>query len=199
MVIGKLLSSSRERLVNSLKKFAYRHAWVEAHIKNGIAFQIRAMRKAKEWDQKKLAEMALGNSDLQSMVSRYENPDYGKYSLRTLLDLAKAFDVGLIVRFASFSELIKWEDDLLNTSPAVPAFGDELKRGALSDQQPTRGRTLPVSFPAYASALSGGTGGQQLSETSIFSRQAQTSSQPTALAAAMSSDVRHASLSTRIQ
>ena len=122
MEIGKLLSSSRDRLIKRLKDVTYRHAWVQSHIKNGIAFQIRAMRKAAGWDQKKLAEMALGNSELQPMISRYENPDYGKYTMKTLLDLAKAFDVGLIVRFAPFSELVEWEEKVANTELALPSF-----------------------------------------------------------------------------
>jgi transcriptional regulator with XRE-family HTH domain len=115
-----------------LKEFAYRHSWVEAYIKNGIAFQIRTMRKAKGWDQKELAENALGKSELQSMISRYENPDYGKYSLRTLLDLAKTFDVGLIVRFAPFSELVEWEHAIPKTNLAVPSFDNELESGKLA-------------------------------------------------------------------
>jgi len=38
-----------------------------------------------------------------------ENPDYGKYSITTLLELAAAFDVALVVRFAPFSELLEWD------------------------------------------------------------------------------------------
>lgn len=149
MEIGKLFSSSRDRLVRRLKDFAYRHAWIESHIKNGIAFQIRAMRKAAGWDQKKLAEVALGKSELQSMISRYENPDYGKYSMRTLLDLARAFDVGLVVRFEPFSELIKWEENLIHTDLAVPSFAKELETGEVAHPKQFgafRSVSIPVSF-----------------------------------------------------
>jgi len=51
----------------------------------------------------------LGNPKLQPMISRYENPDYGKYSVQTLLELADAFDVALVVHFAPFSELVDWD------------------------------------------------------------------------------------------
>ena len=49
------------------------------------------------------------------MISRYENPDYGKYSISTLLELAAAFDVALAVRFVPFSELVEWD---LSSNPA---------------------------------------------------------------------------------
>ena len=59
----------------------------------------------------------LGNAKLQPMISRYENPDYGKYSVTTLLELARVFDVALVVRFAKFSELVRW--DLHKTSATL--------------------------------------------------------------------------------
>ncbi len=51
------------------------------------------------------------------MISRYENPDYGRYLISTLLDLAAAFDVALVVHFAPFSELVEW--DLKATSKTL--------------------------------------------------------------------------------
>jgi transcriptional regulator with XRE-family HTH domain len=108
-----------------LKDPTYRHAIVAAHISNGIAFQIRAMRKAEGWDQKQLAEKALGKPELQSMISRYENPDYGKYSLRTLLDFAKAFDVALEVRFIPFSQVIRRDEEFPTAPLEVPSFTEE--------------------------------------------------------------------------
>jgi transcriptional regulator with XRE-family HTH domain len=135
MEVGKSLNSFRESLINSLRKPLYRHAWVESHIKDGIAFQIRSMRKARGWDQTRLAIEAFNNPDLQSMVSRYESSDYGKYSLRTLLDLAKTFDVGLIVRFAPFSELIHWEEEEFSKAEnPIPSFDQELNAGLLEDR-----------------------------------------------------------------
>lgn len=149
MEITKLLSSSRDRLTKKLKDFSYRHSWVESHVTNGIAFQLRAMRKARQWEQEKLAEVALGSPKLQPMISRYENPDYGKYSLRTLLDFARAFDVALQVRFAPFSEIIKWEDDLPGIELSVPTFEAELANGSLNE-----GRSTTMANTAAPVAIS---------------------------------------------
>jgi transcriptional regulator with XRE-family HTH domain len=137
MDVGSLSNSKRKSFLDRLKDPEYRHALVAAYIKNGIAFQIRSLRKAEGWDQKKLADVALGNPELQSMISRYENPDYGKYSMRTLLDFAKAFDVALEVRFIPFSQLVRRDEELPSSTLAVPNFKQELEAGSLAPSQNT--------------------------------------------------------------
>jgi transcriptional regulator with XRE-family HTH domain len=95
-------------LLSELKDRDYRESYVEAHAKDTVAFQLRQMRLAENWEQKDVAAR-LGNSKLQPMISRYENPDYGKYSVTTLLELARVFDVALVVRFVKLSELLRWD------------------------------------------------------------------------------------------
>jgi transcriptional regulator with XRE-family HTH domain len=117
-------SEDLSRLLEELKDPEYRRGFVEGHAKDTIAVQLRQLRKAKGWDQRDLANV-LGNPKLQPMISRYENPDYGKYSITTLLELAKALDVAVVVRFAPFSELVEWD---LNATPEtlLPAsYGDD--------------------------------------------------------------------------
>jgi transcriptional regulator with XRE-family HTH domain len=110
MVNGKSsrTHSRRQRLINELRDKSYRDAFVEAHAGDSIAFQLKAMRLARDMGQRDVAGL-LGNPDLQPMISRYENPDYGKYSVNTLLALARTFDVALVVHFAPFSELVDWD------------------------------------------------------------------------------------------
>lgn len=123
--------ADRERLISQLKDANYRKAFVEAHAKDSIAFQLRMMRKAQGWDQGQLAGHALGDPKLQSMISRYENPDYGKYSLNTLLELAAAFDVALVVHFAPFSELLDWDAVPVEQKIIPKPFQKELSEGLL--------------------------------------------------------------------
>jgi transcriptional regulator with XRE-family HTH domain len=124
-------AADREQLVTQLADANYRKAFVEAHAKDSIAFQLRMMRKAKDWDQQKLAKHAFGDPKLQSMVSRYENPDYGKYSLSTLLELAAAFDVALVIHFAPFSELLSWDETPVERKIIPASFQEELTEGQL--------------------------------------------------------------------
>lgn len=100
----------------------YRDAFVEANIRNGIAFQIRALRKRQGLSQRDLGEK-MGKQ--QNVISRLEDPDYGKLTLQTLLTLARTFDVGLIVRFVSYGQLIASLGDVSDERLAVPNFEEE--------------------------------------------------------------------------
>lgn len=100
----------------------YRESFVEENISTGIAFQIRALRKKEKWSQEDLGEKA---GKAQNVISRLENPDYGKFTLNTLLALAAAFDVGLMVRFVSFSGLRASLRDVSEPALAVPNFNEE--------------------------------------------------------------------------
>ncbi len=145
-----ILSNTHSRgLVDELRDPDYRRAFVESNIRNGIAFQLRAMREGRDFSQELVAEK-LGNKDLQPMVSRYENPDYGRYSLSTLLNLAHAFDVALVVRFESFSELIRWDHESSARTLNVPSFQRELEAGAIEAAiaEGHMAGTGPVLLPA---------------------------------------------------
>jgi len=109
----------RQTLIGKLHNKAYRDEFVASHIETGLPFQIRAIRAQREMSQEELAaktEMA------QARISLLERPGYGKFTLSTLKRLASAFDVGLVVRFVPFSELV---DLVVNLSPEalqVPSF-----------------------------------------------------------------------------
>lgn len=130
-------------IVGELKKSKeYRTAYIAAHVRNGVAFQLRAMREARGWDQREVA-CRLGNVKLQPVISRYENPDYGRFSVSTLLDLAAAFDVALVVRFAPFREVVGWESNLSMRTLNVPSFPNE-------DKALTFDVTKLGTFPLYS-------------------------------------------------
>ena len=114
----------KEKLIAELRNKEYRDAFVSEHIDTGIPFQIRALREQKQrgWKQNKLASL-MGVS--QAWISRIEDPNYSGYSIKTLLKLASVFDVALIVSFAPFSKLIKWELDLSPESLQALSFEDE--------------------------------------------------------------------------
>jgi hypothetical protein len=79
----------------------------------------------------------------QNAISRLESPDYGKLTLTTLRRLAMAFDVGLIVRFVPFTEMVDWVSGTprvnrgLNAeSLAVRGFDEEEKAGLFDSEAP---------------------------------------------------------------
>lgn len=127
----KLLSKAS--LVSKLlvsKKF--RDAYVYEHIKNGVPFQIRAMREERGWTQTKLGEVS---EKPRNVITRLEDPNYGKLTIKTLLEIASAFDVALLIRFIPFSRLLREYDDTSSSALGVPSISREahqLKKWAQS-------------------------------------------------------------------
>ena len=116
---------STKKTMERLKKSKqHRTAFVASQISIGIPFQIRALRKQHEWDQKKLAYEA---EMLQPRISAMEKPGYANLTIETLKRLASAFDVALVVRFAPFSELLRWSDKFSPDDFQIPGFEKELE------------------------------------------------------------------------
>jgi transcriptional regulator with XRE-family HTH domain len=63
----------------------------------------------------------------QETISQWENPDYGRYNITSLRQLATAFDVALLVKFIPFSELITDMLNLSETRLSPPSFNEEQK------------------------------------------------------------------------
>lgn len=110
-------------LLAKLRKKEYRDAFRSSSVRYRIALQTRALRKAIFGSQKKLGE-AVGKP--ANVISRLENPSYGKATIQTLLELAAAFDIGLIIKFARFEEVIKHSEDLDDIALLEPSFEAEL-------------------------------------------------------------------------
>lgn len=121
----------------------YREGLVEATITTIIPFQLRAMRERRGWTQKELARRA---GMAQGRISVLENTNYeGAVNVRTLIKLAAAFDVALIVRFAPFSELITRTQSPTLADHDVPDFATEWNLLAQSDTDPTL-TGKPIAF-----------------------------------------------------
>lgn len=58
-------------------------------------------------------------------ITVLEDPNYARFTLSTLLRLADALDVALIVRFAPFSELLKWASHLSSNAVDIPQFAED--------------------------------------------------------------------------
>lgn len=102
-----------------------RDAFVEAELINGIASQIRVLRQQRGWSQKDLAEK-LGTS--QGGISRLEDPSYGRFSIKTLLDLGCIFDVSIVARFLPFSQAVPVTWDTRKEALEAESFDDDVKR-----------------------------------------------------------------------
>ncbi len=119
------------KIVRKLRDPEYRKAFVASQINIGIPFQLRAMLKARDWTQEKLAERT---GMLQPRISAILKPGKVRLNIETLRRLAEAFDCALLVRFAPFSELVDWSDKFNPDTFVVPAFDEELSNSNLADE-----------------------------------------------------------------
>lgn len=96
----------------------YRDAFVEAHIRTGIAIQTRVIREQRGLSQLALADLM---NTKQSVISRIEN-EVGNISTTTLLSVARALDVSLFIRFISLDKLLDETSDLSQKAMEVASY-----------------------------------------------------------------------------
>ena len=115
-----LCNKRKNKLMTDLTNKEYREAFVASHISNGIALQIRKMRgNLTQGEFGKLTNMK------QEQLSRLENPDNEMLTVKTLLKLAAARDVALMVRFVPFGDLVKWDLNLSSESLKITSFNQD--------------------------------------------------------------------------
>jgi transcriptional regulator with XRE-family HTH domain len=101
----------------------YREEYAIAMLKRMIPYQTRAIRKKRGWSQAQLAEAA---NLTQGVISRAEDPDYGNLTLTTIGRIAAGYDLAVIVRFVSFSDLVRFSETLSEQEfRAIPTFAED--------------------------------------------------------------------------
>jgi transcriptional regulator with XRE-family HTH domain len=99
------------KLFKELKDKEYRDLYVEALVDEGIPHQLRALRAARKFSQVELANLI---DTKQAVISRIESKGAATLSIKTLLALASALDVALVVRFEPIDRVLT---HMANLSP----------------------------------------------------------------------------------
>jgi transcriptional regulator with XRE-family HTH domain len=118
--------TSKIKLLAKLRDKDYRDAYVEEKVATSLPFQIRALREqpGRDWSQAELGKRA---GMRQNAISRLEDAESGTPSINTLLRLARAFDVALLVKFVPFSKLLSEFADLSSEALSAFSFEEEIE------------------------------------------------------------------------
>jgi transcriptional regulator with XRE-family HTH domain len=110
-----------EEFVQQLDDKALRDEFVADQTRARIALLVRALREQedRQWTQTELGERA---GKKQNVISRIEDPDYGKHSLQTLLEVAAAFDLPLWFDIPEWDEWLKLIGNVPNKQTRRTSF-----------------------------------------------------------------------------
>jgi transcriptional regulator with XRE-family HTH domain len=132
------LSSSMEK---SFRRYqtnrAARHAFVEAEAAVYLAHQIRVLRLQRGWTQHQLAREL---RTTQAAVSRMEDDSYGRMTFKTLVALARVFDVAPLVKFVSTVGLMRDRWNVDRSAMAVAPFDVEAAHVVFANSLPPGNR-----------------------------------------------------------
>lgn len=144
-------------MISKLKTKKFRQAFVAANVRRGIAYQLRAMRGPKTQGQ--IGEMV---GKPQNVISRLEDPRYGKVTVQTLLDVAAAYDVALLVKFVSYGRLMAETENLSQDALVPLSYEAETKLkenparpGIIYSTGVTTTASIAVSSPQFAGKQQG--------------------------------------------
>jgi hypothetical protein len=102
-----VVSHRVERLAPKLADKSYRDGYVSTQLRIWLADQVRALRG--DMTQAEFGKL-IGKP--QTVVSRLEDPDYGRLTIETLLEVASKLDIALLVRFVDYSTFLLATNDL---------------------------------------------------------------------------------------
>ena len=103
----------------------FRDEFVADQIRMRIATLIRALREQKDrgWSQSELGRQMGGKP--QSVISRLEDPDYGKMSVQTLLEAAAAYGLPLWVDMPEWEDWFNLIGDVPNSKTSRRSFASD--------------------------------------------------------------------------
>lgn len=145
--------SERSELISRLREsLELRTSYIKSKIGTLVPSQIRALRLQSEMPRQ--ADLAQAAGLHQSRISMFETPGAANMTLETLARLAAAFKVGLIVRFVSMNEMLRWENEFSQDQFKVTAL--EWDSEFLNSGYNQPGRALPFGTGSAAAMSSAG-------------------------------------------
>lgn len=138
-----------EQFVRQLSDKEVRSEFVADQMRARLALLIRSLREQadRNWTQTELGERA---GKPQNVISRFEDPNYGKMSLQSLFDLAAAFDLPVWIDMPDWNEWLTLINDIPN--PDVHRSGFDLEQLAAQARSQATSAATSISGAAASAA-----------------------------------------------
>lgn len=111
--------NSPAKIWDRLQQKAYRASYSDAQRTVLLPFQIAVLRESQGWSQEELAQRCGWSASRQAKI---ETVGEDALTWKTLEKLAAALDIGLLIKFAPFSELVKEEAVFDPNTFKIPSF-----------------------------------------------------------------------------
>jgi hypothetical protein len=105
--------------LRELEDTEFRDGFVADRVRTRFALLVRSLREQRGWSQ---AELGRRMSKPQSVISRLEDPDYGRISLQTIFEVAAAFDLPVYIDLPNWEEWFGLMEDMSTRSMARQPF-----------------------------------------------------------------------------
>jgi hypothetical protein len=112
-----------QRLRNLVERFrdkAYRDSYIAGYTRRFLARQMRKFRG--DTSQEEFGDL-IGKQ--QTVVSRLEDPNYGKWTLQTLFDVAAKLNLAVLIRFVDVPTFLKYTEESASEDAFRPLSYDE--------------------------------------------------------------------------
>ena len=113
------VTSRKIRLFAKLRDKTYRDGFVASRARRFLAHQMRSLRG--ETSQVDFGKQ-LGKP--QSVVSRLEDPAYGKWTVQTLLEIGASLDRAVLIQFVDWGTCLTITEDADELASAPASFSD---------------------------------------------------------------------------
>jgi transcriptional regulator with XRE-family HTH domain len=148
---GKYSNTLRKRLIDDFNDEDFRRTYAEEFLDTSISAQIRALREQRGLSQGEFGKL-IGTT--QGGVSTFESTEYSSWSINTLKKMAAALDLALVVRFASFGEILDRITGFSREALEKPSFKNDPVFKGEETITPNLRKTYLVDHYSWAQVLS---------------------------------------------
>ena len=137
-------------ILHQLEDPEFRDGFVADQVRVRLALLVRSLREQRGWSQAELGRQ-LGKP--QSVVSRLEDPDYGRLSSQTIFEVAAAFGLPVYIDMPNWDEWFRLMEDMSSRNLSRRPFDSEYLATLANDNENIGHAKVARSYIISAAAI----------------------------------------------